>query len=108
MAELVDEHVLRKAGIYGCRCLVVEDATASVLLLVGEDLDELVRRGCRRVAECPIVERQQVALGIEDVVLGGDWRAAERADVRTVDARLRRWQFQPANVEVVLPALERL
>src|SRR4029079_16486858 len=53
-------------------------------------------------------QRQQVSFGIEDVVLGRDRRATKRTDVRTIDAGLRRRQLEPAHVEVVLAALERL
>ena len=89
MAELMDEDVLGKPGIYRRGRLVIEDAAASVLLLVGEDLDEFVGRRRCRVAEGAIVECQQVSLRIKDVVLGGNRRAAECSNVRTVDARLR-------------------
>ena len=57
MAELVDEDVFGVRGVDGRRRLEVVDAAAAVLLLVDEDLEVLVRRSRRDVAERAIVVR---------------------------------------------------
>jgi hypothetical protein len=59
------------------------------------------------VAERPVVERQDIALRVEDVVLRGNRRPPEHASVRTVDPRFRRRQVERADVEVTPAALER-
>src|SRR6185369_4900539 len=108
MAELVNEDVFGEAGIDGGGRLIVEDASSAVLLLVHEDLEELVRRRGCDVAQRTIVEREHVALGIEDVVLRADRGAAIVARSRPVDAALRGRHIDRAYVEVLLPGLERL
>ena len=106
--ELVDEHVLGEAGVGRRGCLEVEDAAAAVLRLVDEDLDELVRRGRGRVAQGAVVVRQEVALGVEDVVLGRERRAPELAGARAGDAGVGRREVEAPDVEVAAPAAERL
>jgi hypothetical protein len=54
MAELVDEDILGKRAVHRGRRLIVEDAAAAVGPFVDQDLDELVRRGRRRVAQRPV------------------------------------------------------
>ena len=96
MAELVDEHVRRERAVDRRGRLIVEDAAAAVGPFVDQDLDELVGRGRRGVAQRPVVEREHVALGIEDVVFRRQRRAAEHAGIRAVDAALGRRQVQRA------------
>ena len=55
VAELVDEDVVGERGVDRGRRLVVEDAAAAVLRLVDQDLEELVRRGRRDVAQRAVV-----------------------------------------------------
>ena len=94
VAELVDEDVLREAAVHRRGRLIVEDAAAAVGPLVDEDLDELVGRRCGRIAQRAVVEREDVTLRIEDVVLGRERRAAEDAGVGPVHAASRRWQVE--------------
>ena len=108
VAELVDEDVLREAGVGRRRGLEVEDPASPVLLFVDQDLDELVRRGGRGVAKRTVVVRQQVAFRIEDVVLRGQRRAPELAGARATDPRCGGREIDAPHVEVVPPAAERL
>src|SRR5512138_1370749 len=69
MTKFMHENVLCKSCINGRRGLVVEDPAAAVLLLVDQNLQEVVRSRRGGVAQSAVVQRQHVALGIEDVVL---------------------------------------
>src|SRR5438552_488319 len=55
-----------------------------------------------------VVEREHVALRIEDVVLHAGGRASVVSGARTMHAALRLHDFEGANVEIFLSALERL
>src|SRR3954467_5366384 len=107
MSELVHEYVFGEAGVDRGRGLIAKDSAAAVLLLVDEDLEVIVRRRRRDLAQRMVVERQHVTLRIEDVVFDAGQRAAIVLRARTMNAALRRRQIERANVEVLLPALER-
>ena len=108
MTELVDEHVLGEPGVGRRRCLKIEDPATAILRLVDENLEKLVRGRRRRVPEGSVVVGQDVALRIEDVVLGRQRRPTELPGAWPADTGLGRWQVEPPHVEVTLPAPERL
>ena len=89
MAELVDEDVRRPDAVGGDGAVEPEDAATAVGRGVGQDLDDVVRRVGGDVAERPVVEREDVALGAEGVVGRADRRAPVDAVRRPRDARLR-------------------
>ena len=75
MAELVHEDVGRELVVRGHRRVEVVDASPAVLAVVDHDLDEVVGRRGRDLAQPRVVEGEHVALGSEGVV-GGAHRAA--------------------------------
>ena len=87
VAELVDEDVGRERVVGGDRGEEIEDAAAPVLAVVDHDLDELVRRGRRRLAQPLVVEGEHVALRPEGVVRGAQAASAGRR--RPTGARRR-------------------
>ena len=66
--ELVDDQVVGETRIGRRRRVQPEDPAAAVLPFVDQDQDKIVRHGRRRIAPRSVVERQDVALGIEAVV----------------------------------------
>ncbi len=106
--ELVDEDVFRERAVHRRGRHVVEDPAAAVRALVHQDLDELVRGRRGGVAQRAVVERQHVALRVEDVVLGRQRRATKDAGVRPVDAAFGRGDVERPHVEVAAAALVRL
>src|SRR5205085_6815776 len=102
MSELVHEDVLGESGVDRGRRLIAKDSAAAVLLLIHEDLEIVVRRRGRDLAQRMIVEREHVALRIEDVVLDAGERAAIVLRPRTMNAALRRRQIERAHIEILL------
>ena len=107
MAELVDEDVRRPRAVGGDGAVQAEDAAAAVGRAVGQDLDDVVRRVRGDVAERPVLEREDVALGVERVVGRADRRPPVDALRRPRDAGLRRGGRESPDVDVALPFLER-
>jgi hypothetical protein len=70
VAELVHEHVRREGVVGGHRRVEVEDPPAPVLAVVDHDLDDVVGRSGRDLADPLVVEGEHVALGAECVVRG--------------------------------------
>ena len=108
MAELVDEHVLGEPRVGGRGRLEVEDSAAAVLRLVDQDLEKLVGRRGRRVAQRAVVVGEQIAFGIEDVVLRRQRRPTDLESSRPADAGAGRRQIEPPHVEVRAATPERL
>ena len=75
--------------------------------LFDEDLDDVVRRVGRDVAERLVLEREDVALGVEGVIRGADRRSPVDVLRRPRDARLRGRRDEAPHVDVALPLLER-
>ena len=106
VAELVHEDVGRPEAVGRDGAVEAEDPAAAVGARVRQDLDELVRREGRHVAERPVVESQDVALRAEGVVGRADAGAAVDAGRGPRDPRLLGGRTERPDVEVRAALLE--
>src|SRR5258707_9635046 len=67
-AELVHENVICESVINRDRAIEIENSAAAIGAVVGENLDELVRRELSDFAQRAIVEREHVTLRTKRVV----------------------------------------
>ena len=107
MAELVHEHVRRELVVRRHRRVEVVDPAAAVLAVVDHDLDEVVGRGGRHLAQPRVVEGEDVALGAERVVGGAQRAAPEDAVGGARDAAFVGRDVDRPHVEVLAPLPER-
>src|SRR5947207_2503269 len=106
MTKFMYENIFGKRAVDTGGRLIVEDPAAAVCFLVDENLQEVVRRGRRDIAHAVIVERQHVALRIEDVVLHAGRGAPIVARARPMHSALRLDEIERAHIEITLAALE--
>src|SRR5437899_5680350 len=100
MAELVDENVRRFVAI--CRYSAVEakDPPSAIRARIRHDLDELIGRELRHLAQSAVVERQDVALRAERVIACSQGRSDVDSGRRAGDAGLGCSRTQSPDIEL--------
>src|SRR5450432_5487 len=100
MTKLVDEDVIRKRVVGRHGAVEIENSTATVGLVVRNNLDELIGRELRDFAQRVIVESQHVAFGTEGVVARSQRRIVIDASRGARDAGLSSRRTKSPDVEI--------